>query len=307
MLYSAGGSLPFSRMISSESLGFLKKLLDTPGPSGFESAPAKVWREQAKQFAKVSGDVAGTSLAEGNSNGKPTIMLAGHIDEIGVIVSYVDDQGYGYVQPIGGGGAQGLIAPAPRFIGRKREVLGVVEKKPIHLIKPDEREKAAKFTEIWVDFGCKTKKEAEEMLSVGDAGVIDSRTIEFPNGRIVSRSIDARIGAFVVLEALRRYAAKPGAAKVVAVATTQEEIGYRGGGAGVCATCIGPQMAIVVDVTFAIDHPGVEKKEYGEAAIDGGPVLTRGSIISPVVLGLLRKTAADREDPTLPPSARLRQ
>src|SRR5437868_14729047 len=119
--------------------------------------------------------------------------------------------------------------------------------------------------------------------------------MEVPNGKIVSRSIDDRIGAFVVLEALRRYAEKPGAAKVVAVATTQSEIGYRGGEAGICASCIGPQMAIVVDVTFAIDHPGVEKKEYGEAAIDGGPVLTRGSIISPVVFELLRKTAEEKK------------
>jgi putative aminopeptidase FrvX len=297
MLYSGLGYLPLSCMISSESLGFLKKLLDTPGPSGFESAPAKVWREHAKQFANVTGDVAGNSLAEVNASGKPTIMLAGHIDEIGVIVNYVDDQGYGYVQPIGGWDPQVLIGQRLRFIGRKGDVIGVVGKKPIHLIKPDEREKAAKFTDIWVDFGARTKKEAEEMLSVGDAGVIDSRAMEFPNGRIVSRSIDDRIGAFVVLEALRRYAAKPGAAKVVAVATTQEEIGYRGGGAGVCASSLGPQMAIVVDVTFAIDHPGVEKKEYGEAAIDGGPVLTRGSVISPVVFNLLRKTAEARKIP----------
>ncbi|MDQ6689528.1 MAG: M42 family peptidase, partial [Gemmatimonadota bacterium] len=214
-------------MISPESLGFLKKLLDTPGPSGFESAPAKVWREQAKQFATVTGDVAGNSLAEVNGGGSPTIMLAGHIDEIGVIISYIDDQGYGYIQPIGGWDPQVLIGQRLRFIGRKGDVFGVVGKKPIHLIKPEEREKAAKFVDLWVDFGAKSKKEAEERLSVGDAGVIDSRTMEFPNDRIVSRSIDDRIGAFVVLEALRRYAAKPGSAKVVAVATTQEEIGYR--------------------------------------------------------------------------------
>jgi putative aminopeptidase FrvX len=284
-------------MISSESLSFLKKLLDTPGPSGFEAAPANVWREHAKHFAKVSGDVAGNSLAEVNGGGKPTIMLAGHIDEIGVIVNYVDDQGFAYIQPIGGWDPQVLIGQRLRFAGRKGDVFGVVGKKPIHLIKHEEREKAAKFVDIWVDLGAKTKKEAEEMISVGDAGVIDSRTMEFPNGRIVSRSIDDRIGAFVVLEALRRYAEKPGPAKVVGVATTQEEIGYRGGGAGVCATCIGPQMAIVVDVTFAIDHPGVEKKEYGEAAIDAGPVITRGSIISPVVFNLLRTTAEERKIP----------
>jgi endoglucanase len=284
-------------MLSPDSITFLKKLLDTPGPSGFESAPAKVWREQARQFAEVHGDVAGNSIAEVNGGGNPTIMLAGHIDEIGVIVSYVDDQGYAYIQPIGGWDPQVLIGQRLRFTGRNGDVFGVIGKKPIHLIKTEEKEKAAKFVDMWVDLGARTKKEAEEMISVGDPGVIDSRTMEFPNGRLVSRSIDDRIGAFVVLEALRRYAAKPGAAKVVAVATTQEEIGYRGGGAGVCATCINPKMAIVVDVTFAIDHPGIEKKEHGESAIDSGPVLTRGSIISPVVLDLLRKTAEKRKIP----------
>jgi endoglucanase len=158
-------------------------------------------------------------------------------------------------------------------------------------MKTEEREKASKMTDLWVDIGANSKKEAEKMLSVGDPGVIDSRTMEFPNDRLVSRSIDDRIGAFIVLEALRRYSEKPGAAHVVAVATTQEEIGYRGGGAGVCATCLGPQMALVVDVTFATDHPQIEKKEIGEAKIGGGPVLARGSIISPVVFELLRKTA----------------
>src|SRR6185369_3476063 len=256
-------------MFNEDSLKFLHRLLDTPGPSGFEGAPAKIWREQAAKFAKVRSDVAGNSLADVNTEGAPTIMLAGHIDEIGVIVTYIDDEGYAYIAPIGGWDIQVLVAQRIRFIGRDGDVFGVVGKKPIHQMKTEEREKASKIEDLWVDIGAASKTEAEARLSIGDAGVIDSRTMQFPNGRIVSRSIDDRIGAFVVLEALRRYAAKPGAAKVVAVATTQEEIGYRGGGAGVCATCIGPQMAIVVDVTFAIDHPGIEKKEYGEASIDG--------------------------------------
>jgi endoglucanase len=153
------------------------------------------------------------------------------------------------------------------------------------------------MTDLWVDIGARNKQEAESRLSVGDPGVIDSRTMEFPNNLIVSRSIDDRIGAFVVLEALRRYAKSPGSAHVVAVATTQEEIGYRGGGAGVCANCLGPQMAIVVDVTFATDHPQVEKKEIGEAKIGGGPVFARGSIISPVVFNLLIDTAEKKKIP----------
>jgi endoglucanase len=116
--------------------------------------------------------------------------------------------------------------------------------------------------------------------------------MDFPNGRLVSRSIDDRIGAFVVLEALRRYAERPGKARVVAVATTQEEIAWRGGGALVGATHVNPQMALVVDVTFATDHPGLEKKELGDHRLGGGPVLTRGSIVSPVTLELLRSAAA---------------
>ncbi len=284
-------------MFSDDSITFLKKLLDTPGPSGFESAPAKVWRAEASKFAKVRSDVAGNSIAEVNPTGSPTIMLAGHIDEIGVIVTYIDDEGYAYISPIGGWDPQVLVAQRLRFLGRKGDVFGVVGKKPIHLMKTEDRDKASKMTDLWVDIGAKTKKEAQEHLSVGDPGVIDSRAMDFPNGLIVSRSIDNRIGAFVVLEALQRYAANPGKAHVVAVATTQEEIGYRGGGAGVGASHVNPKMAIVVDVTFAIDHPQVEKKELGEAKLDGGPVLARGSVISPVVFNLLRRIAEEKEIP----------
>ena len=278
-------------MIDESGLSFLRKLLDTPGPSGFESAPAKVWREEAEKFAKVRADVAGNSIAEVNPEGSPTIMLAGHIDEIGVIVTYIDDEGFAYISGIGGWDPQVLVAQRIRFLGRDGDVFGVVGKKPIHLMKTEDREKASKMTDLWVDIGAASKEEAQKRLSIGDPGVIDSRTMEFPNGRLVSRSIDDRIGAFIVLEALKRYSEKPGNAHVVAVATTQEEIAWRGGGALVCATCVNPRMALVVDVTFATDHPQIEKKEVGEAKIGGGPVLTRGSIISPVVFNILRETA----------------
>ena len=284
-------------MLSESSIAFLKKLLDSPGPSGFETAPARVWREEAARFATVRGDVAGNSIAEVNGTGAPTIMLAGHIDEIGLIVTYIDDEGYAYIAPIGGWDPQVLVGQRLRFIGREGDVYGVVGKKPIHLMKTEDKEKAIKMTELWVDVGARSRAEAEERLSVGDAGVIDSRTHDFPNGRIVSRSIDDRIGAFIVIEALRRYAERPGAASVVAVATTQEEIAWRGGGALVCATCVNPALALVVDVTFATDHPGIEKKEVGEATLGGGPVFTRGSVISPVAFELLRKTATEMKMP----------
>ena len=278
-------------MLSPSSIAFLKRLLDTPGPSGFETAPARLWREEASSFAEVSADVMGNSLAAVNAAGGPVIMLAGHIDEIGVIATYIDDGGLVYIAPIGGWDTQVLVGQRIRFIGRSGDVVGVIGKKPIHLLKLDEREKVSKITDLWVDIGAATKDETLAVLSVGDAGVVDSRALDLPNNRIASRSIDNRIGAFVVLEALRRYAERPGVAKVVAVATAQEEIGLHGGGALVAAARVNPQMAIAVDVTFATDHPGPEKKEVGEHKLGGGPVLTRGSVNSPVVFGLLQDTA----------------
>jgi len=278
-------------MLSDDSYAFLKRLLETPGPSGFERDPARVWREEARGFAEVHGDVMGNSFAVVNPGGAPTILLAGHVDEIGVIVTYVDDTGYLYFGPIGGWDPQVLVGQRVRFRGRDGDVVGVVGKKPIHLMKPDEREKASKLTDLWVDIGAATKAEAQARVQVGDAGVIDAPLLELPNGRIVSRAIDNRVGAFTVLEAARRYAEQPGAACVVAVATTQEEIAWRGGGALAGAVHVAPAMSVVVDVTFATDHPGVEKKEHGEAALGGGPVLTRGSVVSPVAFSLLRDAA----------------
>jgi len=279
-------------MLSPSSLAFLKRLLDTPAPSGFEGAAARVWREEAGTFAdRVTSDVAGNSMAEINPGGSPTIMIDGHIDEIGIIIQYIDDDGYLYLSGIGGWDSQVLVGQRIRIIGRDGDVLGVIGKKPIHVMKAADREVGSKITDLWIDIGAANRAEAEARVSVGDAGVIDSRTIDFPNNRIVSRSIDDRIGAFVALEALRRYAANPGSARVVAAATTQEEIAWHGGGALVCTNCINPQMALVIDVTFATDHPNIEKKELGDHRIGGGPVLTRGAIISPVVFDLLRAAA----------------
>jgi endoglucanase len=280
-------------MLADSSLAFLKRLLDTPGPSGYEGAPARVWRAEAATFASVAADSHGNSMATVHEAGGPTILLAGHIDEIGVIVTWIDDDGFVYIGPIGGWDPQVLVGQRIRFATANGDVRGVVGKKPIHLMKPADREKASQMTDLWVDIGAASRTEADTMIAIGDAGVLDQPLLELPNRRIASRSIDDRIGAFIVLEAARRYAANPGAAKVVAVATTQEEIGYQGGGARPVAHRVQPQMAIAVDVTFATDHPGMEKKELGSHTIGGGPVLTRGSIVSPVVYQLMADAATD--------------
>ena len=278
-------------MLSDTSVAFLKRLLDTPGPSGFEAAPARVWAAEAGAFSTVTRDVMGNTMAAAGPEEGPVVMLAGHIDEIGFIITYIDDDGFASIAPIGGWDPQVVPGQRLRILTDEGDVFGVVGKKPVHLMKPPEREKVTPLTDVFVDVGAASRAEAESMIAVGDAAVIDARTIELPNGRIVSRSIDDRVGAFVVLEALRRYAARPGSAHLVAVATVQEEIGMHGGGALVAAGRVNPTMAVAVDVTFATDHPQIEKREVGDHRLGGGPVLTRGSIISPAVFRLLRQTA----------------
>jgi endoglucanase len=272
---------------------FLRRLLDAPGPSGFEVRPARVWRTEAEGFAdEVSVDVNGNSMAGLKTGGAPRVMMAGHIDEIGLQVTHIDKEGFLYVDEIGGWDAQVLVGQRVRILARSGDILGVVGKKAIHLIKPDERSKASKTTDLWVDVGATSRDEASEMgLRVGDPMVLDQAMIELAGDRIASRAIDNRIGAFVVLEALRLLSADPPAASTWAVATAQEEIGYQGGGARSSAFSLQPSVALVVDVTFSTDVPDISKKELGEHEVGGGPVLSRGSAAHPVVFERLVEVA----------------
>ena len=275
-----------------KSIKFLKRLLDSPGPSGFETAPARVWRTEAESFADdVTADVSGNSFATINAGKKPRVMLAGHIDEIGLMILHIDDDGYLYFATIGGWDPQVLVGQRVAITSKNGVVEGVVGKKAIHLINPDDRDKASKPKDLWIDIGAKNKKEASAKVRVGDPAVLAATTLELPNGRLVSRSIDNRIGAFVVLEALRLLSRKKPRAEVVAVATTQEEIAWTGGGARTSASGLDPKVAVVVDVTHATDHPGVEKKEVGDYKLGGGPVLSRGSAVNPVVFDMLVEAA----------------
>jgi len=275
------------------SFAFLERLLDTPAPSGFEAPAARVWRAEARSFAdRVAADVSGNSAAILNPDASPRIMLAGHIDEIGIMVTHIDDEGFLYFDGIGGWDPQVLVGQRVRLLGREGPVPAVVGKKPIHLIKGDEKEKASKLEDLWLDVGAAGRDAVQARgLRVGDPGVIDCGLTRLGADLIASRSIDNRIGAFVVLEALRLLHANRPAAQVAAVATSQEEIGYSGGGARTSAYSLDPQVALVVDVTFATDSPGMEKKELGEHKLGGGPVLTRGSASHPLVFERLLSTA----------------
>ncbi len=276
-----------------EALSFLKSLLDTPGPSSFEAPPAKLWRAEAEKFAQaVYADVAGNSFATLNENGRPRLMYAGHIDEIGVMVTHIDDEGFISFDTIGGWDHQVFVGQRVLLLGRGGHVRGVVGKRAIHLMKQEEREKVSKVEDLWIDVGAANRAEAEAQVRIGDPGVLAAGVLEFPNGRLVSRCIDNRIGAFVVLEALRLLAQDGRTnASVTAVATTREEIAATGGGARSSANRLEPDVAIVVDVTHATDYPGIEKRKHGDYRLGGGPVLSRGASVSELVFEMLVEVA----------------
>jgi endoglucanase len=276
-----------------ESLAFLKSLLDTPGPSAFEAAPSRVWRREAEAFAdEVRADVSGNSYATLNPGGRPRVMLAGHIDEIGVMVTHIDDEGYVSFDTIGGWDHQVFVGQRVRLLGREGPVDGVVGKKAIHIMEKDDREKVSKVEDLWIDVGAVSREETQRRLRIGDPGVLAAGVIEFPNGRLVSRCIDNRIGAYVVLEAARQLASDgPPAAGVTAVATTREEIAATGGGARSSAAALEPDVAVVVDVTHATDYPGIDKRKHGDYRLGGGPVLSRGASVSEAVFDLLAAAA----------------
>jgi putative aminopeptidase FrvX len=275
------------------SYKFLQRLLSTPGPSGHESAAAKVWREEAGKFAEVRGDRMGNSFATLNAGGSPKVMLSGHIDEIGLMITHIDDQGLLRFTGVGGWDPQVLVGQRVRIQTGDGEVPGVIGKKAIHVMEAEERKKVSEIKRLWIDIGAKDGDEAKGMVRVGDVGVLDQDLLELPNGRIASRSLDNRMGAFVVLEALRLLSEEDEiAAQVVAVASVQEEIGLYG--ARGAAFGLDPDAAIAVDVTHATDTPGVSKNENGDHSLGSGPVIARASVLSPIITeGLIAAAEVD--------------
>lgn len=287
--------------MDSQSMDFLKRLMATISPSGYEQEGARVWREEAEAFAdKVWGDSHGNSFAMLNEGGRPRAMFAGHIDEIGLMITHIDDDGFLYVQTIGGWDPQ--ILPGQRVDIRTQNgpITGILGKKPIHLIEKDERDKAVKIEDVWIDIGAEDKDEAQSLVRIGDPAVIQYGFDELRNGLLVSRGFDDRVGAFVVLEAARLLAEMNPSAEIVAVGTVQEEIGLRG--ARTSAFGLDPDVGVAVDVGFASDFPTMEemKKKVGEVKMGSGPMIARGPNVNPVVYDHFVRAAETNDIPWQP-------
>lgn len=282
--------------MNTTSLEFLKNLLETPSPSGYEQPAAKLWREYVKDSVdELIPDVHGNSIAVLNPGADFKFMIAGHIDEIGLMITHIDDKGYLYTAQIGGMDPALLIGQRVKVINEKGEVFGVIGRKAIHLMQPDERKKGVEMENIWVDIGADSKKEAEKRVSVGDPIVIDVQCQKLNGDKLVSRATDDKAGAFVVAEVLRALSKKNINISVIGVATVQEEIGLRG--AITSAYHVHPHAGIAVDVGFASDHPDTDPKKTGVVKLSKGPVLHRGPNINPVLERDLFKVAKAKKIP----------
>lgn len=259
----------------------------TISPSGYEDEAARIWQEEARQFAdQVYVDAHGNAVAVVNPSGSPRVMLAGHMDEIGFTITHIDDQGFLHFAPIGGWDPQ--IAQGQRVTIRTKNgpVRGVLGKKAIHLLTEEERRKVVKLEDMWIDIGAASKEEASELVAIGDPVVLAWGFELLRNGLAVARGFDDKAGAFVVLEAARLLAQLHPQAAVFAVATVQEEVGLRG--ASTATYDIAPQVAIAVDVGHATDSPGMgDAKNMGEAKLGHGAIISRGANINPKLFELM--------------------
>ena len=268
----------------------LDKLLRCAAPSGHEEPAAAVWREEAS-FASLGADGLGSSIAR-IGEGAPLLAVVGHIDEIGLVVTHIDEKGFLWFSPIGGWDPQILVGQRVAVRGRDGVVPGVVGRKPIHLLEPEQRKKVVELKALHIDVGAADRDEAAALIRVGDPVTVAAEPARLAGERLVSRAMDNRLGAYVALEALRRCHERGSlSGSLAAVAAVQEEIGLYG--ARTSAFELRPDLAVAIDVTHATDAPGVDEKQLGSHPLGSGPAIGRGSTLSPKVFELLVETAEE--------------
>ncbi len=275
---------------------FLKNILQTPSPSGFERPVQDIVRAWAKPLAsEVRTDRHGNVVAVLNPDKHPRIMLAGHCDQIALMVQHIDDNGYLYVQPIGGWDMQILLGQHLTVWTSGGGIPAVVSRRAPHLLTTDERNKVPQFHDIWVDIGARDRKDAEEVIKPGDPVTVALGYRDLRNGIAASPAMDDKVGVWVVMETLRLLSGRPLEASVYCVSTVQEEVGLRG--ATTSAYGIHPTVGIAVDVCHATDTPGNDKKQLGDTRLGDGPAVFRGPNINPHVFSRLEETARNKEIP----------
>jgi endoglucanase len=275
---------------------FLIQLLETPSPSGFERPIQDVVRAYVSRFAdRVTTDLHGNVIAAKNSEAPRRVMFAGHCDQIGMLISHYNDNGFLHAQTIGGWDPQQLIGQRMTIWTAGGPLPAVISRKPIHLLTDEERKQVVKLEDLWLDIGAKNKDEAKELVRIGDPVTLKLGFQEMRGGLANSPAMDNKCGLWVVIEALRRAGERGLKVAVFAVSTVAEEIGLRG--AQTSAFGVDPHVGIAVDVTHATDCPTIDKRQQGDISLGGGPVIVRGPNMNPVVVERLLSLAKEKEMP----------
>ncbi|MBN1851708.1 MAG: M42 family metallopeptidase [Pirellulales bacterium] len=275
---------------------FFHRLLETPSPSGFEEPVQRVVREYAAGFAdEVTTDVHGNVIICCNPGSPRRIMFAGHADQIGLIVSYINDEGFIYTNTIGGWDPQQLIGQRMTIHTKAGPIPAVIARKAIHLLDEEDRKKVVKAKELWLDIGSKDKNESIATVQIGDPVTLELGVQAMGNDLVNSPGMDDKAGLWVAVEAARRAMQKSLSVSVYAVATVQEEIGLRG--AKTSAYGIDPEVGIAIDVTHATDCPTIDKTQEGDVKLGKGPVIFRGPNMNPTVVERLQAAARDGDIP----------
>lgn len=281
-----------------ESLDFLRRLVNTPSPSGHETRGQRVWLNYVKPYAEETfSDAYGNCVAVLNKGGSPRLMLAAHADEIAMTVNYIDEAGFIYVRKVGG--VDAAITKAQRVVihARSGPVKGVVGNVAPHLTKSDPDRKLPQIQDLFIDVGVASRKAAEKLVRVGDPITLADEFELLRNDLAVARAFDNRIGTFAVAEALRllRETKRRLKAEISAVSNIMEETGLFG--ARQIAYSLKPDLALVVDVTHATDYPTVEKPQHGDIKVGQGPTLTHGGCNHPEVVARIEAVAREQRIP----------
>ncbi|MDR0350760.1 MAG: M20/M25/M40 family metallo-hydrolase [Coriobacteriales bacterium] len=290
--------------MNKRDLDFLRELTEAPSPSGYETPAADVFRARLEGVAdSVETNILGSVHATlAGKAGGPRTMIAGHLDEIGMMATYIDDKGFVSFDAIGGvdaailpgtrvnvyaTGGQDVASAAPKLLR------GVIGRKPIHLIEPDERKKVTKMEKLFIDLGLPSD-EVKALVRIGDPITYGVGFETYGDDFAVARAFDDKIGVWIAARVLEEVAAAGGPpGDLIAAGTVQEEIGLRGGTTS--AYGVDPLIGISAEVGHATDYPGVEKAKNGEALCGGGPIVARGPNINPVLFDRMLKAAADAD------------
>ena len=275
---------------------FFERLLATPGVSGYEQKVQDEVRSYAADFTdSITTDLHGNVVLCKNPDAEVRVMLAGHSDQIGLLVSHIDAAGFLYTQTVGDWDPQQLIGQRMVVWTATGPVDGVIARKAIHLLEESEKNQVVKLRDLWIDIGASSREDAESLVQIGDCVTFPLGMKPLRNGLATAPAMDNRAGVWVVVEALRRVGKLSANVGFYAVCTVQEEIGLRG--AKTSAFSVDPHIGIAVDVTHATDCPTIDKRQNGEVNLGGGPVIVRGPNVNPEVAGRLKSLASTNDIP----------